>query len=150
MRIEAFEHQRAVDDREHNEGDGGDRGDEDERCVVEREHGAEQHMQEVDIAAAHRDDQNAERERDEIEGGEARILAQDRRARDEASGERHGKPRQEAAKAHGEQRQAGEEIADGSTGKDGMAHGVAHQAHAPKHEEDADRGSAERQSEQAD
>ena len=57
-------------------------------------------MQEIDVAAAHRDDQHAERERDEIEGGEARILAQDGRARDEAGGERDGEAGDEAAKAH--------------------------------------------------
>ena len=57
---------------------GGDAGDQDQRRVVEREHGAEQHVQQIDIAALHRDDQHAERERHEIEGGEARVLAQDR------------------------------------------------------------------------
>ena len=51
------------------------------------------------VSAAHDEgvDQHAERERHEIEGGKARILAQDRGARDEARGERHGEPGDEAA-----------------------------------------------------
>ena len=82
----------------------GDAGDQHQRRIVEREHAAEQHVQQIDIAAPHRDDQHAERERHEIEGGKARILAQDRGARDEARGKRHGEPRDEAAERHRRQR----------------------------------------------
>ena len=86
--IETFEHERPVDDGERSPCvTVAMRGDQDQRGVVEREHRAEQHVQQVDTAALHRDDQHAERERDEIEGGEARVLAQDGGAGDEA-GER--------------------------------------------------------------
>ena len=90
--------------RQDGERHGGDAGDEDQRCVVEGEHGAEQHMQQVDIAALHRDDQHAERKRHEVEGGEARVFAQDGGAGDKAGGERHGEAGDEAAKAHGGER----------------------------------------------
>ena len=49
-----------------------------------------------------------------------------------------------------EQRQAGEQEADRRAGQDRVAHGVAHQAHAPEHEEHADRRRAEREREAAD
>ena len=107
-------------------------------------------MQEVDIAALDRDQQHAERERNEIEAGEACVLAQHRGARHEPGGERHRQPRREPAEAHGEQRQPGEHIADGRAGQNGVAHGVAHQAHAPEHEEHADRRRRQRDGEAAD
>ncbi len=107
-------------------------------------------MQQIDIAAPDRDDHHAERERHQIEGGEARVLAQHGRAGDEAGSERDREPRGKAAEAHGEQRQAREQIADGRARQDGVAHGVAHQAHAAEHEEHADGRRAEREREAAD
>ena len=150
LRIEAFEHERPVDDGERRHGEGGDRGDQDQRGIVKREHRAEQDVQEVDAAAFHRHDQHAERERDEIEGGEARVLAQDGRAGDETGEQNHGDTSDKAAKAHGRHREAGDEEADRRAWQDGVAHGVAHQAQAAEHEEYADRRRAEREGKAAD
>ncbi len=86
LRIETFEHERAVDGRENHERHRGDGRNEDEGGIVEREHGAEQHMQEIDIAASDRDDQNAGRERHQIKSGEACIFAQQGRAGDKSGG----------------------------------------------------------------
>ena len=47
-----------------------------------------------------RDEQHAERQRDQVEGGEARILLLDRGARDGAGEQRHGEARDEAAERH--------------------------------------------------
>ena len=151
LRVEAFEHERPVDRwRAPTSVTVAIAGDQDQRRVVKREHRAEQHVQQVDVAALHRDDQHAERERHEIEGGKARVLAQDGGAGDEAGEQRHGDAGDKAAKAHGRHREAGDEEADRRAGQDGVAHGVAHQAHAAEHEEHADRRRAERERKAAD
>ncbi len=93
---------------------------------------------------------HAKRKRHEIEGGEARVLAQDGGAGDETGQQDDGDAGDKAAKAHGGHRQSGDEEADCRAGQDGVAHGVAHQAQAPQHQEDADRRRAERQGEAAD
>src|SRR6516162_133546 len=43
--IDAFDHQRPVDQRQHDQGDGGIGGDQQQRLIIEREHVAEQHVQ---------------------------------------------------------------------------------------------------------
>ncbi len=101
-------------------------------------------------AAFDRDDGDAERERQEVEGGEARVLAQHGRARDESRRERDREPGGETAEAHGKEREPGEQIADRGARQDRVAHGVAHQAHAPQHEEHADGRRGKRQREAAD
>ena len=55
-RIEALHDQRAIDDRERDQRHGGDGQDEHQRRVVQRQHRAEQDVEEVDIGAAERDD----------------------------------------------------------------------------------------------
>ena len=58
---------------------------------------------------------------------------------------RDDEARDQAAARHGEQAQARDHEADRGAGQDGMRHGVADQAHAPQHQEHADRRGAERQ-----
>ena len=45
----------------------------------------------------------------------------------------------EAAQRHGRQRQAGNKEPSGGARQDGVRHCVSGQAHAPQHQEDADR-----------
>ena len=106
-------------------------------------------MQQVDIAAARRDDQHAERERDQIEGGEAASSRSrvKRATRPAASATARPATKPPRLMAKSDSRRA---EADRRARQDGVAHGVAHQAHAPEHQEHADRRRAERQREAAD
>ena len=67
-RIDAFDHQRAVDHRHHQQRHGGVEGDHQQRLVVHRQDVAEQHVQQVDIGALDGNDGDAERQRHQIEG----------------------------------------------------------------------------------
>ena len=143
--VEAFEHERPVDDGEGQHGKRGDGGDQDKRGIVKSEHRAEQHVQQVDAAAFHRDDQHSKGERDEVEGGKARVLAQDGRAGDETGEQDDRNAGDKSAETHGRNREAGDEEAYCRAGQDRVAHRVAHQAQAAEHEEYADRWCAERE-----
>ena len=61
-RIDAFDHQRPVDHRHHQERNGGVERDHQQRLVVHCENVAEQHMQQIDVGALDRDDGDAERQ----------------------------------------------------------------------------------------
>ena len=98
-RIDAFDHQRPIDQRQHDQRDRGDAGDQQQRLVVERQHRPEQHVQQIDIGALHRDDGDAERQRDQVEGGERGVLLQLGHARDEA-----GEQRDHASRRSGRRR----------------------------------------------
>ena len=113
--------------------------------VVERQYRAEQHMYQIDIAAAQRDDQHPKGERAEIEAGEAGILGEPGMSRDQPGENSDGQPGDEPAKRHPEKRQAGEQKAEGGARQDRMGHGVAGQAHAAQHQEHADRRPADGQ-----
>ncbi len=105
---------------------------------------AEEDVQKIDVRAAERDDEHARRKRGQIEGREARILAQDRGAADEPRQKRNGKPDDEAAEAHRRQRQAARyEEAERRAGQHRVAHRVADEAHAPQEEEHTERTGAD-------
>ena len=97
-----------------------------------------------------RHDGDAERQRQQVEGRERRILLQGGEARHEARRDRHDNARGETADGHGRQRQARDEIAHRRARQDRMRHGIAGQAHPAQHEEDADRAAAERDGDHAD
>ena len=90
------------------------------------------------------------RERDQEEGGERGVLFQFGRARDQPGQQRDGEAGDEAAGAHGDQVGPEQQEADRRARQDRVRHGVAYQAHAPQHEENADRPGAEREREGAD
>jgi hypothetical protein len=113
QRVGAFQHERPEQQRENNKRQAGDRAEQDERRVVECEHRAEQHMHQIDVAAAGRHDQHPERKRDQVEGGEARILAQNGRAGNEPGEQRDGEPGDQPADRHGAERKSGDEKAAG-------------------------------------
>ena len=136
LRVRAFENQRPQQQRKGQHREAGDRAQEDQRVVVEREHGAEEHVHEVDIAAPGGDDQHARRQRDQVESGEARVLSKRGDARDEARQKRHGHPGDQPADGHGAQREAGDQIADGRPRQDRVGHRVAGEAHPAQHQED--------------
>ena len=66
-------------------------------------------------------------------------------ARDDAGADRDHEARDQPARRHGEQREAGDQEADRRAGQDRMRHRVADQAHAAQHQEHADRPRAERE-----
>ena len=68
--IDTFQHQRPVDQGESGERQRGDAGDQQQGLVVERQHAAEQEVQEVDIGAFERHDGDSDRERNQEECGE--------------------------------------------------------------------------------
>ena len=148
-RVDAFEHERAVEQRQRQHGDGGDGGEQQQRVVVERQHRAEEHVQQIHVRAAQRHDGDAERQGQQVEGRERRILLQRGEARDEAGGDRDDHAGEQPADGHRRQRQAGDEIADGRAGQDRVRHGIAGEAHAAQHQEDADRAAAERDGDHA-
>ena len=144
-RIDAFDHQRPIDHRQHQQRDGGVEGDHQQRLVVHRQDVAEQHMQQVDVGALDRDDRDAQRQRHQVEGRERGVFLQLGGARDHACEDRDGKARDQAASRHREQIEPGEQEADRRSRQDRMRHGVADEAHPPQHQEHADRRAAERQ-----
>ncbi len=148
--IETFDDERPVDQGERDHGERRDGGDEDQRLVRHRKNGAEENVKEIDIRALRRDDQHAEREADEIEAREARILAQCCHAGDEPCKEGDGETGDETADAHGPERQTGNEKADGRAREERVAHRVAHEAHAAKYEKGADGAAADREREAGD
>ena len=128
----------------------GDADDQQQRRIVHRQHRAEQEMQEIDVAALERDDGDAERERNQEERGERGVLLQFGRARDQARADRDDEAREQAETGHREQTQPEQQEADRRARQDRMRHGVADQAHAPQHQEHADRRGAERERKRAD
>ena len=106
-------------------------------------------MQEIDIGALERDDGDAERERQQIEGRERGVLLELGHARDQPGEQRDDAAGDQAAGRHGEQIEPGDQKADRGAGQDRVRHGVADQAHAPQHQEHADRAGAERERERA-
>ena len=149
--IEAFGDQRAP---EHGEADAASRMRRVpisvSAVVVERQHRAEQHMHQVDAGAAQRYHQHAERQRDQIEGGERGVLALQGGAR-HRSRRRAPPPRRQSARPRSSARCRGRTAGSrGSTRQDRMRHRVARQAHAPQHQEHADRAGAERQHQRAE
>src|SRR5882724_10622558 len=63
--VEAFDQERAIDHRQRGDREARDRAHQEQRTVVHRQDGAEQHMHEIDVAAAGRDDEDAEGDRSE-------------------------------------------------------------------------------------
>ena len=100
QRIDAFHHQGPVDRRQAEQGDGGDAAEQPQGGIVEGQHAAEQDVQEVDLRSAQRHQQDAARERDQVEGSETRILLDHGRAGDEPRHQRHGEAGREAAQGH--------------------------------------------------
>ena len=143
--IDAFDHQRAVDQREHQQGERGIAGDEQQGLIVEREHVAEQHVQEIDVGALERHDGHPDRKREEVERRQRRILLELGVAGNEPGKQGNDHARDEPARGHGEQIESGEQKSDGRARENRVRHGVAHEAHAPQHQEHADRPRAERQ-----
>jgi hypothetical protein len=50
-RVHAFQHERAVEHGERQHGEGGDGGEQQKGAVVERQHRAEEHVQQVHVRA---------------------------------------------------------------------------------------------------
>jgi len=107
-------------------------------------------VQQIDVRAARRDDEDAEREADEIEAREARILPERGRPADDAGEQCDGEADDEPARRHRPERKPRDEKADGGARQDRMAHRVAHQAHAAQHQERADGTGAKREREAGD
>ncbi len=148
--IHALEHQGPPEQGQGEQRRRGDAGEEQKRRVVQAEDASEQDVQEVDIAAAQGDDHDAEGERDQVEAGKRRVLAQDRGARDQPGQQRHRETGGEPAQGHRRQRQAGDEKADRRPRQDRVRHGIAGQAEPAQHQEHADRRRAQRQCRAAD
>ena len=147
--IDAFDDQRPVDRCQHHEADGRVRSDEQQGRIVQRQHIAEQHVQEIDVGALERDDGDAERERKQVESRQRRILLEFGRAGDKPGKQGNNEPGDQAARGHGEQVEPGEQKPDGRPGQNGVRHGIAHEAHATEHQEHADGTRAQRQRERA-
>ncbi len=96
-----------------------------------------------------RDDGDAEREREQVEGRERGVLLELGRARDQARQQGDHEAGDQPARGHGEQAEAGQQESDRGAGQDGVRHGVADERHAPQHQEHADRAGAERQRQRA-
>ena len=135
LRVSAFEHERPKQGRERENRTARDGAEQDQSGVVEREHGAEEHVHQVDIPASSGHDQHAHRQRDQVEGREARVLAQRCGAGHEAREKRHGHARDQPADGHRPERETRDEIADGRSRQDRMGHRVARQTHVAQHQE---------------
>ncbi len=119
---------------------------------VDREDRAEEHVQQIDVRAAQRDDQDTQRKRCQIEAGEARILLQHGRTTDGPRQQRHGETR---PRAH----QCPLPSATASRRRDSRLRHPAgwrgscaspDQAHPPQHQEDTDRPRSEAQAQAGD
>ena len=144
-RIDAFDHQRPVDHRQHDQGDRGVAGDDQQGRIVHRQDVAEQHVQQIDVGALDRNDGHAQRQRHQIECRQRGIFLQLRIACHQACKDRHREARDQTARRHREQTKARQQKADRGTGQDGMGHRIADQTHPPQHQKYADRRAAQRQ-----
>ena len=72
--IEAFDDEGPVDNRQGKKGDGSNGRHQDQVGIIHRQNGAEQHVDEVDVAAAQGDDENAHGQRHKVDCSKARIL----------------------------------------------------------------------------
>jgi len=75
-------------------------------------------------------DEHSKRQRDQIEGGEACVFALRRHACDETGQDRYDEARDEAAEAHGHEREPGDHETNGRARQHGVAQGIADEAHA--------------------
>ena len=144
LRVRAFEHERPEQGRQREDRNARDGTEQSQGGVIQREHGPEEHVHQVDVAASGGHDQHPHRQRDQVEGRQACVLAQRRDAGHEAREERHGHACDQPADGHRPEREARDEIADGRTRQDRMGHRVARQAHAAQHQEYPDRRGADR------
>ena len=145
--IDALDHQRAIDHRQDDQRDGGDGGDHQQRRVVHRQDVAEQHVQQIDIGAVDRNDGDAERERDQIEGGQRGVLVQSWRARPR----RRGSPREARDQAADGHRKELRPAAESRSPRPAGSHAPWRRrpGHAPQHQKHADRRAAQRQRDRA-
>ena len=148
--VDAFQHQRPVDQGEGQQRDGGDSLQQHQGGVIQRQHGAEQHVQQVDIRAFQGHQCDAESQRHEVERRQRCVLTQHRQPGNGAGAERHRKAGGHAPSRHPAQRQAAHKVAKRCTGQDRVGHGIADKAHPAQHQEHADRAGAERLSECTD
>jgi hypothetical protein len=77
-------------------------------------------MQQIDAAAAQRDDQHAGREREKIEGGQAGVLLDHRIAGHAARQNCHRQAGDQTTESHCRQRQTGDQITDRRARQDRM------------------------------
>ncbi|MPN20766.1 hypothetical protein SDC9_168145 [bioreactor metagenome] len=139
--FETLDNQRPIDQRQRQQRHSGDGCSQQQGGIVQRQHRAKQHMQQIDIGAAQRNQQHTQRQRDEIEARKARVVAQRRVSRDDARQHCHQHTRQQPAYRHRRQRQPEQQIAQRSAGKNGMRHRIPHQTHAPQQQNRAQRRS---------
>ena len=142
-RVAAFENDQAEADGNRDNRYRSEAGQQEEGGIVKREYAAEQHVQQINIAAAHRDDQHAGGKRDQIESGQAGIFLDHRIARYATRQQGHGNAGNEAAQRHRRKRKSGDQVADGSARQNGVGNGVAGQTHAAQHQEHPNRRRAE-------
>lgn len=74
-RVKAFDNQRPDENCKDGERDGGYGCEQHKSLIRKGERRAEENMQQVDVAAANRDDEHSCRKGDEVEGGKAGILS---------------------------------------------------------------------------
>lgn len=128
-RVEAFQNERPIDHQERQRTDRGNAADEVESSVVHGQDGAEQDVEQIDIAAVSRYQQYAQGQRGEIETGEARVLAQYSAPADDTGEQRNGKTGRAPPGGHTPKGQTGHHETHRRTGQNRMRHGIAHEAH---------------------
>ena len=146
-RVEALDNQPTADNGQGEESQRRNRDDEQQRRIVDSENGSEKDMHKVDVAAMGGDDEHPERQRNQIEGGEARVLALRRDACDDTRQDRHHEARDEAAEAHDQERETGDHETNRRARQHGVAQGIADEAHAAQDKQHAHgtAGDAQRQ-----
>ena len=121
-----------------------DGGDLQQRAAVDRQDRAEQHAHDVDIAAPPRDQKNAERERDQIEGHEPDIAPRPL-AGDQPGKRRDRKPARQPAERQPGRRRPRIKKPDRRAGHHRVSEHFAIEAHAPQNQQRTDRPVGQRQ-----
>ena len=115
-----------------------------QRVPIDRQHSAEQHAHDIDIAAPPRHQHHPERERDQIECHQARVVPRPT-AGDQSSQRRHGKSARQPAQRQPGRRRPRIQEADRGAGHHRMSEHIAVEAHPPQHQQRADGPVGQRQ-----
>ena len=148
-RIDGLRQQGMAKHAQHQQRGGGHAAQQIQGRHINRQHGAEQQVQQIGLAAVAAYGGYAQRQASEVKGREVRFFAHGRAPAGQAHAQRHDQAGQQPACAHGPDVVAGDQIARDHARQHGVADGVAHQAHAAQLQQHAQGGCAQRQADNA-
>ena len=138
-RIDCAGDQRPQDQGEADKRDRRRGADQIQRLVIHSQDRPEQEALQRNGRAGGGQDKDAERQRNQIERGKARILADDREPCQQVGQQRHRDAGRKPANDHRGDGQSGDHKADHDPGHDGVGHCLAGKRQAPQHQKGPDR-----------